>query len=277
LVSRVSVVHVDDPLDPRVADYVLRTDPDLRRQRDQSDGKEGAFFIAEGALVIQQLLQSRYRVRSLLLTQRRFEALEADLGRVDAPVYIATQEIVNAISGFHLHRGALAAAARHPLPPIADVVAGATLVVVGESLNDHENIGAIFRNAAAFGAGALLFDATCADPLYRRSVRVSMGHVLRIPFTRVPVWPEGLDELRSMGFEIVALTPDAAAEDIRSIPPVARRALLLGAEGPGLSAPALAYADRRVRIPMASGVDSLNVATAAAVALHELSKPNWRQ
>jgi len=251
---------------------VALNDPDLRRLRERSGGTAGGFFIAEGALVIRQLLASPYRPRALLLTPRRLDDLAGDLAGTSAPVYVGSPAVVNAISGFHLHRGALASADRMALAPVQDVVAGADLVVAAESVNDHENLGALFRNAAAFGAAAVLLDPTSADPLYRRSVRVSMGHVLRVPFTRAAPWPAALDRLRDEGFEVLALTPSADADDIASVSRQARQALLVGAEGTGLSAAALAASDRRVRIPMAPGVDSLNVATAAAVALHALSR-----
>jgi tRNA G18 (ribose-2'-O)-methylase SpoU len=267
-------IVVDDPDDPRVADFVRLTDPDLRRMREQSGGEEGGFFIAEGALVVRQLLASSYRVRSLLLTPLRYEALGPALSDLDAPVYVAGQDVVDAVSGFPLHRGALASADRKPMVPIASLVeaSGAGVVVVTEGVNDHENLGALFRNAAAFGAGAVVLDPTSCDPLYRRSVRVSMGHVLHVPFTRATSWPGALAELQAFGFEVLALTPAADAVDVRRLPPPGgrRRALLVGAEGPGLSDAAVAAADVRVRIPMATGVDSLNVATAAAVALYEL-------
>ncbi|HET9443395.1 MAG TPA: RNA methyltransferase [Acidimicrobiales bacterium] len=253
---------------------MLLTDPELRRRREQSGRGDGGFFIAEGELVIRQLLASPYRVRSLLLTPRRLASLEAALAGagVEAPVYVAGQPVVDAISGFHLHRGALAAADRPP-PGDGPALAGAAdLVVVAEGVNDHENLGALFRNAAAFGAGAVLLDPTSADPLYRRSVRVSMGQVLRVPFARLPGWPGALGGLRDLGFEVLALTPDPEADDLRTVAVRPRQALLVGAEGPGLSAAALAAAGRRVRIAMAAGVDSLNVSTAAAVALHHLAR-----
>lgn len=263
------VVAIDDPEDPRVADYVRLKDPDIRRLRERSDGGEGGYFIAEGLPVIRQLLRSRYRLRSLLLTPPRLEALAEELAGVDAPVYVAGQDVVNLVSGYPLHRGALASADRAALPDAAEIVRGADLVVVAEGLNDHENLGALFRNAAAFGARAILLDQTSCDPLYRRSIRVSMGHVLHVPFTRVGALPEALAALRALGFETVALTP-AGEIGIVELGPHPRRALLVGAEGAGLSPATLRAADRTVRIPMASGVDSLNVATAAAVALHHL-------
>ncbi len=275
-------VHtVGDPADPRLTDFVALNDPELRRRREQGNGSDRGFFVAEGVLVIQQLLRSPYRLRSLLVTERGLRALGSDLGAIGSPVYVAPQAVLDAVCGFHFHRGALASADRRPLPDLVTATEAADLAVAIEGVNDHENLGAIFRNAAAFGAGAVVLDPTCADPLYRRCVRVSMGHVLRIPFARAPGWPEAITQLRDLGFEVLALTPGADAEDVRDVaagpaagPETGRRALLLGAEGPGLSAGALAAADRRVRIAMAPGVDSLNVATAAAVALHQLAGPS---
>jgi len=266
------LVPIDDPADVRVGDFVGLNDPELRRMREQSGGAEGGFFIAEGDLVIRQLLRSAYRLRSLLLTPLRLEALAPELEAVDAPVYVAAPPVVNAISGFHLHRGALASADRRPLPPLAEVAGGADLLVVTEAVNDHENLGSLFRNAAAFGAGGVVLDPTSSDPLYRRSIRVSMGHVLRLPFTVADRWPAALGQLQALGFEVLALTPGPGARDLRSIERRPRQAVLVGAEGPGLSEGALAAADRRVRVAMAPGVDSLNVAAATAVALHHLAR-----
>ena len=266
------IVPVEDPADERISDYVGLTDPDLRRRRDQSGGDDGSFFIAEGLVVIRQLLRSPYRVRSLLLTPPRLDALRGDLEALDAPVYVGAQEVVNAVTGFHLHRGAVASADRRVLPEGVSLASGADLVVVAEGLNDHENLGALFRNAAAFGAGAVLLDPTTADPLYRRSIRVSVGQVLRMPFARLVPWPGAIERLRDHGFEVLALTPAPNGEALGGVERRPRQAVLVGAEGPGLSEAALAASGRRVRIPLASGVDSLNVATAAAVALHHLSR-----
>lgn len=263
---------VDDPSDPRVADFFQLNDPDLRRLRERPDGGATGFFVAEGALVIRQLLQSRFPVRAVLLTAQGLAALQDDLRGLDAPVYLVSQAIMTSIAGFHFHRGALASAERRPSPDLATVVDGADLVLMAEGVSDNENLGALFRNAAAFGVDAVVLDATSADPLYRRSVRVSMGQVLRLPFTRVPSAVDGIDRLRDMGFEVLALTPSTSADDVRTIVPRDRHVLLVGAEGRGLSDAALAAADRRVRITMASGVDSLNVATAAAIVLHHLAR-----
>ncbi|HEX6421123.1 MAG TPA: RNA methyltransferase [Acidimicrobiales bacterium] len=254
-----------DPLD----DYRALNDPARRREVE----RRGGYFVVEGLLALEVLLTSPYPVRSVLADERQARRVEALVGG-RAPVIVRPRHEVAAVAGFDFHRGVLAAADRLPLPAAADLVAGARLVVVVEGLGDHENLGALFRNAAAFGADAVLLDPTTADPLYRRSVRVSLGHVLRVPWTRLAPWPTGLRQLRDRGIAVLALTPDPGAEPIDDLAaptlpgPVA---LVVGAEGPGLTGAALAAADRRVRIPIAPGVDSLNVATAAAIALHRLA------
>lgn len=263
-------------MSPELDDYLALNDPARRREVE----RRGAFFIVEGMLAVEALLGSPYPVRSVLVSAGREPAVRAALaaaGRAGVPVLVRPDAEVAAITGFPFHRGVLASADRLPLPPPGELLAapGARRLAVLEGLNDHENLGALFRNAAAFGVDAVLADPTTADPLYRRSVRVSLGHVLRVPWTRVATWPDGLGELRASGFALVALTPARDAEPIDGLAaaPPERVALLLGAEGPGLSDAALAAADRRVRIPLAPGVDSLNVATAAAIAFHRLADP----
>ncbi|MFN0090448.1 MAG: TrmH family RNA methyltransferase [Acidimicrobiales bacterium] len=265
------VEEISDPADPRVADYLHLTDAELRRA---FEGRAGV-FIVEGGLCIAQLARSGYRARSALVTPARLAALEGDLALLGAPVYVAAQAVMNEVAGFSIHRGAVAAAERPPPPLLDEVLAAASTVAVLEALTDTENVGALFRNAAAFGVDAVLLSPRCADPLYRRAVRVSMGHVLRVPFATLPAWPEAAAALRARGFTLAALTPEptaaplgAAADSLRG----RRSALLLGAEGVGLSPDALHHADLRVRIPMVEGVDSLNVATAAAVAFYELAR-----
>ncbi|MFN2506688.1 MAG: TrmH family RNA methyltransferase [Acidimicrobiales bacterium] len=268
------IVPVDDPSDERVWEYTNLADPDVRRLREQPTAGDDGFFIAEGVLVIRQLLASPYRLRSVLVSPGGLRALEPDLDEVDVPVYLSSQATLEAVAGFHFHRGALASAHREPLPEAGTLAGqGAGLLVLVEGVNDHENLGALFRNAAAFGAGAVLLDPTCADPLYRRSIRVSMGQVLRMRFARMTDWPASIGALQALGYEVLALTPSPGAEDIDVVGREPKQALLVGAEGGGLSKRALAAADRRVRIPMAPGVDSLNVATAAAIALHHLARP----
>ncbi len=264
---------IDDPLDPRVADFFRLNDPELRRRREREEAAGDGFFVAEGALVIRQLLQSPFPVRAMLVTDQGLAALAGVVEAVRAPVYRVSQALMTSVTGFHFHRGALASAERLPHPDLATVVAEADLVLMAEGVTDNENLGSLFRNAGAFGVGGVIVDATSADPLYRRSVRVSMGQVLRLPFTRVASAVEAVCLLRAMGFEVLALTPAAGAEDVRTVQPRPRQVLIVGAEGPGLSEAALAAADRRVRIAMSAGVDSLNVATAAAVVLHHLVGP----
>jgi tRNA G18 (ribose-2'-O)-methylase SpoU len=190
------------------------------------------------------------------------------------PAYVVDQALMNAVTGFNIHRGAIAAACRPEPVDLDSVLRTTTTVAVLEGVNDSENLGALFRNAAAFGIGAVLLDPTSADPLYRRSVRVSLGHVLAVPHVRLATWPGDLQHVRRAGFEVIGLTPDPAAAPVETIGHAGKVALLLGAEGPGLSQAALDATDRRVRIPMAPSVDSLNVATAAAVAFHHRFVPD---
>lgn len=224
--------------------------------------------------MVRRLLQSRYPVRALLGVARRIEELADDLATRALPVYVASAEVMASVVGFHLNRGVLAVADRVRQPDFTTLTEGARLVAVLEGVGDHENLGALFRNAAALGVDGVLLGPGCADPLYRRSVRVSMGNVLRVPFASLPDWPAGLDVLRRGGFRVLALTPRAGATPLGQVDVSGQRvAVLLGSEGPGLSAAAMTAADELVRIPMAAGVDSLNVATAAAVAFHTLVSP----
>ncbi len=252
---------VDDASDGRLADYRELRDANVRRD---------AYFIVEGVTAIERLLTSGHRVRSVLVTAHAAQRFGGLLDDLAAPVYVASKDVLRATVGFDLHRGAVAAADRRPLPSVADAVAGARRVAVLEGLNDPENLGAVARSARAFGIDALVIDPTCIDPYYRRTVRVSMGEVLHLPVARAGNWPGDLAMLA--GFETWALTPDAGAESIWDLAVPPRVAVVLGAEGPGLSAPALAAADRRVRIPIDPHVDSLNVGHAAAVAFAALAR-----
>jgi tRNA G18 (ribose-2'-O)-methylase SpoU len=255
------VPEVAEPDDPRLADYRGLRDPATRVAYERSHG----VFVVEGALAIAALRESAYEVRSLLVT----EPMRERLGLGDE-AYVVTREVMAAVAGFDVHRGALAVAVRPPPRDPAAVLAGASAVLLLERLNDHENVGGLFRVARALGADAVLLDGETCDPLYRRAVRVSLGHVLHVPFARVPTARDGLDLLRRNGFTTYALTPGAQT-DVADVTPEGRVALLLGAEGPGLKAETIAAADRAVRIAMRPGVDSLNVVTAAAVALHRLA------
>jgi tRNA G18 (ribose-2'-O)-methylase SpoU len=240
--------------------------------RRRLEGDHGV-FVVEGSRSVGQLLGSEWPVISLLLRPERVATMADAIHATErrgAPVYVAEREVFDGIAGFRVHRGVLALAGRRPQPDPVGLLAGVRLAVVIEGVNDHENLGAIFRNAAAFGAGAVLLDPTCCDPLYRRAVRVSVGHVLRVPFARLAPWPDALDLLAEAGFTVVALDP-AAPDVIGALAPEGPVAVLVGAEGSGLSQAALGRTPHRVRIPMAPGVDSLNVATAAAIALHRLA------
>jgi tRNA G18 (ribose-2'-O)-methylase SpoU len=261
------VVAIDDPGDPRLADYLGLTDPTARRRREREE-----LFIAEGPTAITRVLASGHRLRSVLVTPHALARFEGALDGVDAPVYVAPRGVLAATVGFDLHRGAVAAADRRPLPALADVVAGATTLAVLEGLNDPENLGAVARSARAFGIGGLVLDPTCIDPYYRRTIRVSMGEVLFLPVARVARWPGDLADVIDSGFDVWALTPDREAEPLWSLDVGPRVAVMLGAEGSGLSAAALAAATRRVRIPIDAGVDSLNVGNAAAVAFAHLAR-----
>jgi tRNA G18 (ribose-2'-O)-methylase SpoU len=267
-----TAIFIDDPADARLADYRALTDVELRKRTEPAEG----IFIAEGELVIDRALRAGYPMRSALTSERWLLSIADLVADTDAPVFVGSEALLEGITGFHVHRGALASMGRLPLPSVPALVTTATHLVVLENVNSHTNIGAIFRCAAGLGMDAVLLNRSCADPLYRRSVRVSMGEVFALPYARFDTWPGGLDELVTAGFKLLALTPDESAEPIGT---VAERlasddeklALLLGAEGMGLSSRALAMA-RPVRIPMSAGVDSLNVAAATAVACYALRR-----
>jgi tRNA G18 (ribose-2'-O)-methylase SpoU len=262
------VIRIDDPGDSRLDDFRDLTTADRRPDRPGGKG----LVIAEGVVVVRRLLDSPYPVRAVLGVESRLADLARDLAGVTAPAYVTSARVMAEVVGFHLNRGVLAVADRAAPVDVAELAARARLLAVLEGVNDHENLGALFRNAAAFGVDGVLLGPRCADPLYRRSVRVSMGHVLRVPFAALPCdppWPAGLEALRVGEWRIVALTPRPAGRPLPEARLAGQRvALLLGAEGPGLTEAALRAADEWVRIPMADGVDSLNVATAAAVAFY---------
>jgi tRNA G18 (ribose-2'-O)-methylase SpoU len=255
-------IPIDDPEDPRLAAYTRMRERDLV-------GREGR-FIAEGEVVLRVLLSgtARFRVESVLVSPERLPGLAPALAGLDAPVYLASKAVMGAVAGFPIHRGVLAVGRRGPEPsPDALVPEGPALVVGLVGLANHDNVGGIFRNAAAFGADAVLLDAETCDPLYRKAIRVSAGTSLTMPFARVPTGDDLLGLCERQRLVPLALSP--RGEDIGALPPLPRALLLLGTEGPGLPEALMARA-RRVAIPMAPGVDSLNVAVAGAVALHRL-------
>ncbi len=261
--------------DPRLVDYVGLTDVALRQRIEPAEG----LYIAESEKVIRRALAAGHRPRSLLMGERWLaeladlvEAAEAD----GIPVFVAERDTIEQVTGYNVHRGALASMHRPTPPALASVLEGARRVLVLEDVVDHTNVGAVFRSAAALGMDAVLVTPRCADPLYRRSVRVSMGTVFQVPWTRIDPWPEGVEKLRGLGFTVgaLALSADSVSlADLAADPPD-RLALVLGTEGDGLSARTLTQVDLVVRIPMAGAVDSLNVAAAGAVAAWALRLPD---
>ena len=264
------IQRVADATDPRLSDYRDLTDVALRRRIEPA----GGLYIAESAKVIARALAAGHRPRSVLVQDKWLTDAAELLSGSDAPVYVVPAEVAEQVTGYAVHRGVLAAMHRPVLPSVADLVRNARLVLVLEDIVDHTNVGAAFRSAAALGVDAVLVTERCADPLYRRSVRVSMGAVFQVPWTRLPPWHDARDMLHAAGMHLAALAlADGAVplDDFAAHPPD-RVALMLGAEGDGLSRRALEAADTVVTIPMAGGVDSLNVAAASAVALWALRR-----
>jgi tRNA G18 (ribose-2'-O)-methylase SpoU len=265
-------MEVVDPGDPRIAEYVGLTDV-ARRLHIEPDYDGVGIFVAEGELVVRRAVEAGYLLRSLLVDAKRLPALEDLVKEYDVPAYLASQDVLAATTGFHVHRGVLASFARRPEPSLDQMLATSQRLLVCESLTSTTNLGAVLRSAAAFGIDGVLLSPDCCDPLYRRAVRVSMGEALRLPTRRLQPWPDALDAVRQAGFTVLALTPSPDAEPIDDVDTSGKVALLLGEEGPGLTDDALRAADRRVRIPIAAGVDSLNVAAAAAVACYVVRQP----
>jgi tRNA G18 (ribose-2'-O)-methylase SpoU len=259
--------------DPRLDDYRALNDQTFRRRYEGDD-----LFIVEGYVAIDRLIESGHQVRSVLLAPSRVERFSANASTLAGhgiPVYEAGRDVIADVVGFDLHRGVLACAQRRPLVDVGELLDGANRLAVLEGLNDNENLGAIARAAKAFGIDGLLLDPTCTDPYSRRTVRVSMGEVLTLPISRAEPdrWPEVLGDLRDAGFEVWAMTPAVSADALWRVEIPDRVAVLLGAEGPGLTPRALAAADRQVRIPISAEVDSLNVGQAAAVTFAALARP----
>ena len=264
----IHVIRINDLTDGRLGDFANLTDVTLRRRTEPV----GGLYIAESFKVISRALTAGHHPRAVLVLDQWLADLEPLLEGVDVPIFVGDSDLLESLTGFNLHRGALASMHRPELPSVAKLLRDARRVVVLEDIVDHTNVGAIFRSVAGLGADAVLVTPRCADPLYRRSVRVSMGTVLQVPWTRLPDWPEGAHELRSAGFHIAALALADTAISLDQFAATApeRVALVLGTEGDGLSRAALEAADTVVTIPMMHGVDSLNVASASAVALYAL-------
>ncbi|TLH69093.1 TrmH family RNA methyltransferase [Mycolicibacterium aubagnense] len=269
--GEVIVEDVTDPADPRLDDF--RDLNSVDRRPDLPSGK--GLVIAEGVLVAQRMLASRFSPRAFLGTDRRLRELSDDLAGCGVPYYRASAEVMAEVVGFHLNRGVLAAAPRPGELSVSEVLQGARTVAVLEGVNDHENLGSIFRNAAGLDVDAVVFGAGCADPLYRRAVRVSMGHALLVPYARAQSWPGDLKLMQDNGFHLIAMTPGEGSVPLAdALGPLAGQkvGVLVGAEGPGLTEHTMRACEVRARIPMSRGTDSLNVATAAALAFYERAR-----
>jgi tRNA G18 (ribose-2'-O)-methylase SpoU len=259
------LVEVDSPDDPRLADYRDLRDVELRKSLEAAEG----LFLAEGEKVVRRAVEAGFAARSFLMAPRWLDGLADVLAASDAPCYVVSEALAEQVTGFHVHRGALASLARRPLPTVASVLDGARSVLVLEDIVDHTNVGAIFRCAAGLGFDAVLLAPRCADPLYRRSIKVAMGTVFSVPWTRLPDWYDALPALEAAGFTTVALVLASDSVDIEeAVAGLDKVALVLGSEGHGLSEHWERAASRRAIIPMHAGVDSLNVAAATAVACY---------
>lgn len=259
------LVRLDDPDDARLADYRDLRDVELRKHLEAEHG----LFLAEGEKVVRRAVEGGFTPRSFLMAERWLDGLADVLDRGDAPCFVVSEALAEAVTGFHVHRGALASLERRPLPGVSTVLEGARSILVLEDIVDHTNVGAIFRSGAALGFDALLLSPRCADPLYRRAVKVAMGAVFTMPWTRLDDWYGALPALSARGFTTVALTlADDAAPIEDAVAGLDNVALVLGSEGPGLSPRWEQAADRRAVIPMREGIDSLNVAAATAVACY---------
>ena len=255
---------------PLLDDYTHLTDVALRRVREPAEG----LFISESSKIIQRAHAAGHTFRSFLLSPRWIDSIAQVLAASAAPIYLGTEAQLEQLTGFHLHRGALASTRRTPLPEPAELLQDARRIVVVEDIVDHTNLGAIFRSAAGFDIDAVLLTPRAADPLYRRSIRVSMGTVFQVPWTRLPDWPGGTELLRTLGFHMAALALDDDAVSLQEFAaaPPDKVALVMGTEGDGLRPATIAAADSTVMIPMSHGVDSLNVAAATAVACFALQR-----
>lgn len=269
-IDRVTTIRVDGPGDPRMHDFVAVSDAELLQAR--------GLFVAEGRLVVERLIgDRRWRLHSMLLSDAAHRALQGPLAQVAAriPIYLCQPDDFAGITGYNFHRGCLALVERPDALAVETVVDEARTVVVLEAVANADNVGGVFRNAAAFGVDAVLLGPTSCDPLYRKAIRTSMAGVLRVPFARTADVPALLQLLHACGFTVVALSPREPAVELETFaraPRPARLAIVVGAEGAGLSAAIEAGADVRVRIPIAPQIDSLNLATATGIALYRLSR-----
>lgn len=275
-----NLIPVSTLSDPRLAPYANMRDAELAQRTDPLDAAaHGGLFIAEGELVVGRLIASRFRVQSVLTTESRMETLRDSLAPLapETPLFIADQQTMNQIVGFNMHRGVLAIGVRGPSLSLPELLLRGGPIVVLEDLTNHDNLGGVFRNAAALGGTGVcvVLSPRCADPLYRKSIRVSMGAALCVPFIRATAWPDVLQDIAAAGYQVWGMTPGAdtveLSEATRGLGPTSRVAVLLGSEGPGLTPEALAACTKRVRIAMRKTdptIDSLNVAMASGISLH---------
>lgn len=260
------LIPIDALDDPRVADY--------RHLADAAYLQARSLFVAEGRLVVTRLLAlPQWTTRSILVTQAAADSLGTALDRTNAPIYRADQSLMNAIAGFNIHRGCLALAARQPAHTLDRVLAGrAERALILEGVSNPDNVGGLFRSAEAFGVDLVVLGPGCGDPLYRKAIRTSMASTLAVPFVQAGAWPGAIGLLRASRFQVIALTPSDRALVLADVTLAGPKvAVLVGAEGAGLSEPALQAADVRARIPMSGALDSLNVTTAAAIAMYHVS------
>jgi len=262
------LIALDDARDERLRDYTDLRDVQLRTTVEQERG----IYIAEGEKVIHRAVAAGHTPRSLLLAPRWLDNLSDVLESTDAPAYVLTEKAIEQVTGFHVHRGALAAMQRPQEREPREVLAKARRVLVAEDLVDHTNIGAIMRNAAALGFDAVLLSPRCADPLYRRSIKVAMGAVFSLPWARLDDWYGAPALLRELGFTTYAMTLADDAVSLEDVEPAERAAVIVGSEGPGLTEHWQREADHRVIIPMSAGIDSLNVAASTAIACWHFSR-----
>lgn len=255
-------IRIENLEDPRVADYGLIGEQARLVERD--------LFVAEGRLVVRRLVElQQWPIESILVTAPAAESLVDILPLTGAPIYLAEQEVMNGLVGFNIHRGCLAIARRPPTPTLDRIAAGPlSRVLVLEGVNNPDNVGGLFRSAAAFGVELVVLGPDCGDPLYRKAIRTSMAASLVVPFVQAPQWPGAIRDLRADGFTVVALTPNRSAAPIEEVFPHSKLALLVGSEGGGLTAEAMEAATIRIRIPTTADVDSLNVTTAASIAMY---------
>jgi tRNA G18 (ribose-2'-O)-methylase SpoU len=259
------LIEITDPADPRLGDYRDLREVQLRTRMETEHG----LFLAEGEKVVRRAAEAGYVARSFLMAPRWLDGLRPVLDDSTAPCFVVSEALAEQVTGFHVHRGALGSFHRRPLPGVPEVLDGARTVVVLEDVVDHTNVGAVLRSAAALGVDGVLLAPRCADPLYRRSVKVAMGAVFSLPWTRLPDWYDALPSLSAAGFTTVALAlTDDAVDVAEAVSGVDRLALVMGGEGHGLSDRWLATTDRHAVIPMSGGIDSLNVAAASAVACY---------